>query len=229
MKRGLSARSLGSAPGATHGQESRASAPGQASSGNASDRQGSMPSQEASTPDRVSEETIRSVVLSADLAIVAQFRVLRQRNRPAIRVLAETYQGFQTAQGNLAAEERAATVQMFVHASINSVITSLHHLVHGYPIASAHMMRHFVESIAMAMLCADDRTGVYGRYRANRTQFDVNSALHLITKKNNKKLLADSLGFDADAWATILEMVKLYDKLSHASSLALGFQMLFTA
>jgi hypothetical protein len=90
------------------------------------------------------------------------------------------------------------------------------------------MMRHFVESIAMAMLCADERTGVYQRYNANRSQFDVNSSLHLITKRANKKLLAESLGFDAGAWTTILEMVKLYDTLSHASVLALGFQMLFT-
>jgi hypothetical protein len=171
---------------------------------------------------------MRRIIVGSEPEVAEQYqRHFRAETDLAIKILAEAYSEFQRLGRQVAQEPRCATVQLFVHVSINSVVTSMHHLVHGYPIASGNMMRHFTEAIAMAMLCADERTGVYARYQANRAHFDVDSASDLLTRKVNKKFLTQSLGFDSDAWSTVRKQVKLYNKLSHASGPALGYQFLF--
>ena len=119
-------------------------------------------------------------------------------------------------------------MQMFLHVAIASVAASIHHLVSGYPIAAGHMMRHYTEAIAMALLCSNEDTGVYQRYIADRKSFPVHKAPETLRRRKVKRALTESIGFDADAWETVLQIAELYDTLSHASALTLGFHMLFT-
>ena len=146
----------------------------------------------------------------------------------AIQVLGDGYSKFQQLQNSVALDERTATVQMFIHVAIASVIASLHHLVSGYPIAAGHMMRHYTEAIAMALMCSDEATGVYKKYAAHRGTFPVHKSPQMLRQRSIRNALAKSIGFDEAAWEQVLAISQLYDTLSHASALALGFHMLFT-
>jgi hypothetical protein len=90
------------------------------------------------------------------------------------------------------------------------------------------MMRHYTEAIAMALMCSNEDTGVYQRYAKDRAAFPVHKAPESLRRKKIKNALVHSIGFDASAWETVLEIAELYDTLSHASALALGFHMHFT-
>ena len=146
----------------------------------------------------------------------------------AVQALGQAYFTFKELQASVARDERCATVQMFLHVAISSVAASLHHLVSGYPIAAGHMMRHYTEAIAMALMCSNEKTGVYQRYAADRKTFAVQKAPEMLRRTKIKRELAESISFDAKAWETVLQIAELYDTLSHASALTLGFHMLFT-
>ncbi len=146
----------------------------------------------------------------------------------AVHVLGGAYADFQRLQASVSLDERTATVQMFIHVALASVIASLHHLVSGYPIAAGHMMRHYTEAIAMALMCSDESTGTYEKYAADRRTFPVHKSPEMLRRKKVRNALGRSLGFDGQAWEQVLAIAELYDTLSHASALALGFHMLFT-
>jgi len=122
---------------------------------------------------------------------------------------------------------RSDTVHMFIHSAISALFASLHHLVSGHPIAAAHMMRHFFESAAMALLCADQRIDVFVRYAMNPDSYPVDQAPARVARKDVGKILKAAIGFDRDGWVKNLDMGKLADRLSHTSYLALGHQVLF--
>jgi len=146
----------------------------------------------------------------------------------AAQSLGQAYFTFKRLQPSVARDERSATVQMFLHVAIASVAASLHHLVSGYPIAAGHMMRHYTEAIAMALMCSNEKTGVYQRYATDRKSFPVHKAPEMLRRTKIKRELTQSIGFDSKAWETVLQIAELYDSLSHASALSLGFHMLFT-
>lgn len=171
----------------------------------------------------------RNIVWSANSQVQGLFKShFGQEVERAIENLGDAYSTFKDLQDPVVLNERTATVQMFLHVAIGSVAASLHHLVSGYPIAAGHMMRHYTEAIAMALMCSNEDTGVYQRYAADRASFPVHKAPESLRRKKVKNALAQSIGFDASAWETVLKIAELYDSLSHASALALGFHMLFT-
>ena len=179
--------------------------------------------------DELTPDHIRNAIFGDNGVVQRRFRELfGEEIDRAIAALAKAHSEFQRLQAGIALEPRAATVQLFIHAAINSIIVSLHHLVSGYPISSGHMMRHYTESIAMALMCSDERTRVYKRYEADRKTFPVQKAPGMLRQNNIKNPLKESLGFEPDAWETILQIAALYGQLSHASALALGHQLMLT-
>src|SRR6266513_1632190 len=180
--------------------------------------------------DRIITPTdVRQIVWGSNAEVQALFKErFGDEIERAVQVLGEAYGNFQKLQAAVSLEMRAATVQMFIHVALSSVITSLHHLVSGYPIAAGHMMRHYTEAIAMALMCSNEATGVYKKYAADRKTFPVHKSPEMLRKRKVRDALRDSLGFDAVAWEQVLAIAELYDTLSHASALTLGFHILFT-
>src|SRR5947199_9882556 len=117
----------------------------------------------------------------------------------AAQSLGQSYFTFKQLQASVARDERSATVQMFIHVAIASVAASLHHLVSGYPIPAGHMMRQYTEAIAMALMCSNERTGVYQRYAADRKSFPVHKAPEALRRVKVRRELTDYIGFDAEA------------------------------
>jgi hypothetical protein len=126
----------------------------------------------------------------------------------------------------LQGSNQTATLELFFHAAVNSVLCSLHHLVSGYPIAAGNLMRHYTESVAMALLCLDPSLGVLDAYTRQRRECPVHDAPRRLRRRNVRSALKAKLEFDPAAWETVLEIARLYDQLSHASALSLAHQMM---
>lgn len=174
-------------------------------------------------------DEFRNIIWSSNTEVQQVFKDrFGEEIERGVQNLGDAYSTFKRLQNSVLLDERTATVQMFIHVAIGSVAASLHHLVSGYPIAAGHLMRHYTEAVAMALLCSNETTGVYERYAANRQTFPVHKAPESLRRRKIKKALHESIGFDGSAWETVLKIAELYDTLSHASALTLGFHMLFT-
>ena len=159
---------------------------------------------------------IRDAVFGTNVTVHAQFRShFGEELERAIAALTDGYREFQRLQSDVAVSEHAA-----------SVLASLHHLVSGYSIASGHMMRQFTESVAMALLCLDARTGVYAHYADHPDTYPVHRAPERLRRREVRRVLEERVEFLPDAWEVVLKMADLYDFFSHASVVALTFHTL---
>jgi hypothetical protein len=123
-------------------------------------------------------------------------------------------------------DQRSATLELFFHSALNAVLTSTHHLVSGFPIAAGNLMRHYTESVAMALLSLDPSIGVLNSFSQDRRRYPVQKAPEKLQQRRVRAILQRLMGFDAAAWETVLQISELYDQLSHASALSLAHQLL---
>ena len=123
-------------------------------------------------------------------------------------------------------DERVHTVYLFLHGALNNTVTSTHLLVAGMPLASGHLMRHYAECIAMAMLCTDPGSGVLAEYSRMSTKYPVHKSAGRLAQAKTAKRLRALLGFDKAAWQCSAKSVAFYDKFSHASPLSMAFLMM---
>ncbi len=193
-----------------------------------------MPANDHSAPnhhviDDLTPEEIRNLVFDTNNQVYEKFKALcNDEIERAIEAIAQAHETFRDKQPKVVLDERTGTVQLFVHVAINSILSSLHHLVSGYPIAAGHLMRHFTEALAMALMCADEATGIYQVYDQHRSTYAVQSAPGRLRKKKIRRALEKSMKFDSAGWEGVLKLAKLYDELSHVSSLALAHQIIFS-
>lgn len=174
----------------------------------------------------MTREDIHSIIFSNNAQEQRLFsNHFREDIDRTIATLADAYSVFESMQQDIENDERTATVQMFLHSCFNSIITSLHLLVSGFPVPSGHLMRHFMEALSMALLCCDDRTGVYQVFSNNRFKYPVHKAPSRLRQKETKKILKERLEFDEEGWETSMKIHKLYDLLSHESLTSLAYQI----
>lgn len=125
----------------------------------------------------------------------------------------------------LSGDKLTATLELFLHAATNGVLTAVHHLVSGYPISAGNMMRQHTEAVAMSLLCLDSSSGVLERYSADRRNYPVHQAPTALRNRKRRAALKALIGFDAEAWETILHLAEIHDQLSHASALSLAHNL----
>lgn len=169
---------------------------------------------------------IRALVLSSNTSA----QVLFQEHHGAL--VDRAVQGVHAAltqldrfRARVVGDNLAATLELFFHAALNSVLTAAHHLISGYPISAGNMMRHHTEAVAMSLLCLDNTSGVLERFSADRRSYPVHDAPHALRNKKRRDALERLIAFDATAWETILKLARLYDQLSHSSALALAHHL----
>lgn len=175
-------------------------------------------------------EKVRLEVFGSNALVQEQFRTaLSTEIERAIAGIAAAHRALDLFRANLKPSAQVATLELFLHSSVHALLCSVHHLVSGYPIASGNMMRHYTESVAMVLLCLEPKLGVLDAYSKDRSAYPVHKAPTRLRQRDVRAALKAMIDFDEAAWETILEIAKLYDQLSHASTLALGHQQLFSA
>lgn len=172
-------------------------------------------------------EAVRELVFGSNARAQALFRdALGEEIERCIAGITDANRQMDHFRTSLAPSEQTATLELFLHSAVHSVLCSVHHLVSGYPIAAGNLMRHYTESVAMALLCVEPSLGVLPAFTADRRHFPVHDAPTKLRRRKVRNTLEKRLAFDAAAWETVLDIAKLYDQLSHASALALGHQLM---
>jgi len=113
--------------------------------------------------------------------------------------------------------ERTRNVMLFLHGALNSVVSSTHLLIIGYPVASHHLMRQYGESCAMALLCADKKSGVHERLLVEPAKYPFHKSLDRISRADVSARLRALVGLDSVKWQQFRRLTEAYHHFSHAS------------
>lgn len=184
-----------------------------------------QPKYEPEVLDQVTPSSIHKLVFNDSAAIRSEFL-----NRYAELVdrtekgIAEAFTALSAFRAALELDRRNATVESFLYSAGYSLVAAFDHLVSGYPIAAGHMLRHFVESVAMALLCADEASQVFEAFSAEPRNFDVASVPTRLRSKKVRERLVKLVGFDAEAWELMLTHHSEYARRSHSTQLTIAFQ-----
>lgn len=178
----------------------------------------------------VTPSSIHALVFRDDAQIRSEFlnRYPEQIER-AEEGIAKAFEGLAVFHRTLEADLRNATIEGFLYSAGYSLVAALHHLVSGYPIATGHMLRHFVESMAMALLCADEASQVFEAFTAEPRKYPVASAPTKLRNRKVRSRLQELVGFDATAWELILKHYSEYSARSHSTQLTIAFQNMLDA
>lgn len=179
-------------------------------------------------PDFMTLGDVRQVVFADNSATRKRFwSNFSKEIRSTMSLLALAQNDFRRLEQVTAVEHRPATVLLFVHGAFNNVVTSLHLLVSGFPVPAGNMMRHYSESLAMAMLCAVEKCGIYERYRSKDAPFRAHKAVSTATQGKMAKCLEEALGVDPTMWKRYAQLMKFFDGHSHASDLTMSYGLMF--
>lgn len=99
-------------------------------------------------------------------------------------------------------------------AAINLLVQSVQCFLAGQPMASGNLARQSIESIAVAILSADEHLPVRRDFIEGR--YSSNGALRTLRKK------APRMKIDTEAVDRLIEAKSFYDMLSHPSALTLA-------
>lgn len=186
-----------------------------------------MPDSHVDPPVALPPDVVRDHLFASNALVQHRFRAeFPAEIERAVAGVAAAHRALDLFRHRLQGSNQTATLELFFHSAVNSVLCSLHHLVSGYPIAAGNLMRHYTESVAMALLCLEPSLGVLDQYTRSRKTFPVHDAPTKLRKGKVRSALKAKLQFDAAAWETVLEIARLYDQLSHASALSLGHQLM---
>src|SRR5437867_13426794 len=93
---------------------------------------------------------VRQHVFGSNAAVQAQFQAeFSAEIERAVQGIAAAHRALDLFRARLAGSVQTATLELFFHSAVNSVLCSVHHLVSGFPIAAGNQMRHYTESVAM--------------------------------------------------------------------------------
>jgi len=127
-----------------------------------------------------------------------------------------TYKSLKSFELCVGLDKRRQYVALFIFNALRSIITSFSINISGYVVPSGNLMRHFIESISMAILISNKELNTFEIYDKDPRKVSVQKSLGMV-KKN-----AEKLGIDKKSWDTVIEVNKFFDKYSHASALAVS-------
>jgi hypothetical protein len=173
----------------------------------------------------LSDDEIRRAILNDDSDVRAEFvAVFGAQVDPIVRQAGVVHRELARME-HIQRSERTNLVYAYVHAALNNVCSSTALLVAGYPLASGHLMRHYGECVAMALLIMDEGSGVLEALSEHPEDFRVSSSLSRLEEPNTAERLRSLLGFDAEAWRSFKKHTSFYHNFSHASLFSLFYHL----
>lgn len=122
--------------------------------------------------------------------------------------------------------DRVRRVYLFLHAGLNSIVSSTRLLVEGFPLASGNLMRHHAEACAMAMLLVDPQSRVLEELDRDPRHYPVHHSPHRISRKQQAQRLQQLLGFNPDGWRDFMRgNIDFYNNFSHAGAFSMAFHV----
>ena len=142
--------------------------------------------------------------------------------RECIEAIVEVHARLHEFEMHAPKDDRTATVQLFLYAAHNCIITSLHLLISGLAVPAGNLMRQYGEAVAMALLCSTPRSVAFARYKGDRQRYPFHDSLLDV----NKKKVRQALGIKAKHWQSFMKLTKAFDEYSHISFMTLAHQLM---
>ena len=114
---------------------------------------------------------------------------------------------------------RRAYTSLFLFNAMKSLTESFSIFLLGFRSAAGNLIRHYFESVAMAMLISNNNIDVFERYHKSTKQFPVHKSLQLLSRYVNKGKFEL---VEKEAYKAFMEAEQFYDEYSHTSGLALA-------
>jgi len=113
-------------------------------------------------------------------------------------------------------DKRRLYFAAFLFNALNNLVSSFHLLISGYVVSSGNLMRHFMESSAMAILLSNKDLDYFERFQQEGNKFPVHKAVEYVSKN------VDKLKINPTSWHNFIETGRFYNLSSHASAFALA-------
>ena len=134
-----------------------------------------------------------------------------------INSIVESYQAWLKYDDSIRSDRRRAFITAFLFNAINNLSTSMKMLISGYAIPSGNLVRQTIESICSAILCSSAQLQYY--QQVEQDKFSSKSSIKLVLKHSKK------FHINRNAMIWLKKLYEFYHKLSHSSSLTLGFNI----
>lgn len=121
-------------------------------------------------------------------------------------------------------DKRSAWVDEFLFAAFNSLLSSFHLWISGFPIPAGNLMRHYAEATAMALLLSHRQINTFDVLEKD-LRFPVQKAMNIVERKRNRQLL----GVNEQGWNKFIEITSFYDQYSHPSVFAAASTHVFSS
>lgn len=134
-----------------------------------------------------------------------------------INSIVESYQTWLKYDALIGSDRRRAFVAAFLFNAITNLSASMKMLINGYAIPSGNLVRQTIESICSAILCSNEQLQYY--QQVEQDKFSSKSSINLVLKHSKK------FHINKNAMIGLKKLYEFYHKLSHSSSLTLGFNI----
>jgi hypothetical protein len=118
---------------------------------------------------------------------------------------------------------RAQTSARFLHVATNCLLSSAYLFYAGYQVPSAHLLRHFAEACAMAMLIVDPRSQVFHQWQQLQGRYPVHDSIARLRRPAQRTRLHALLKLSESQWAALYRIARWADVSSHASWVAVSY------
>lgn len=120
-------------------------------------------------------------------------------------------------------DKQRSYIAAFLFNALNNLVSSFHLLISGYVVSSGNLMRHFLESSAMAILLSNKDLNYFERFEQEGNKFPVHKAMDYVSKN------VDKLKINHSNWHNFIEIGRFYNSSNHASAFALANMFHFSS
>jgi len=145
--------------------------------------------------DELTEKDFRKLVLVSNTKMRKKFKdSFSNEIESFIKAVFLTYKSWKLIDESCKGDKQKSHTSAFLFNAINNLVNSSNLLISGYLVASGNLMRHFMESSAMAILVSSKNLGYSKRFEKDGNKFPVHKSLILVSKDWNK------LGIKRENW-----------------------------
>jgi hypothetical protein len=134
------------------------------------------------------------------------------------KALSQAHRRFVLINSRVPQDERSGLTQAFLYSAFDALVSATHLLIFGHLLAAGNLMRNWGESVAMALLCSNDRLSDFELFARDPSKYATHKA---IDRLGNRKV-AKFLDVNPEGLAVFKEINGFYNEHSHASAWAIS-------
>ncbi|MHC4122917.1 MAG: hypothetical protein ACYSSI_05025 [Planctomycetota bacterium] len=137
-----------------------------------------------------------------------------------IQVVYEVDKLYETIRIKDKGDQRKAYVKGYLYKGMDDLVSAFNIFISGYIVPYGNLMRHFHESVAMAILFSNSKLDYFDRFMKNQRKFEVNKVF---------KYVEDSLPYfnniEPAGWRSFVRIKNFFHAFSHSTFLSLSTKL----